>query len=179
MKKKIISVLKNILLVIELIFFVAYVHWDKVLFMWIIALDQYLKAKVMSAMVPGESIPIIKDFFHITYVLNPGAAFGILPNQRIFFLFVGTILLIMAAYFYPKLKKSEKFLKFGSINLIAGAAANFIDRARSGYVTDFVDFRVWPVFNIADVAIVGGMFIMVYAILFKSEQSGKIQDVRR
>lgn len=179
MKKKIISFLKNVLLVIELIFFIAYVHWDKVLFVGIIAADQFLKAKVMSSMVPGESVPIISEFFHITYVLNPGAAFGILPNQRIFFLLVGGVLLASAAYFYPKLKKSEKVMKFGSITLVSGATANLIDRAQSGQVTDFIDFRVWPVFNLADVAIIIGMFFMIYAILFKVEESGKIQTVRR
>lgn len=176
MKKKIISFLKNVLLVIELIFFVAYVHWDKVLFMGIIAFDQFFKAKVVSQMVPGESIPVIENFFHITYVLNPGAAFGIFPNQRIFFLLVGAILLILAAYFYPKLKKTDRFLRLGSITLVGGAAANLIDRARTGQVIDFLDFRVWPVFNIADIAIVFGMFVMIYAILFKVEESKKIQD---
>ena len=179
MKKKNISFLKNILLVVELIFFVAYVHWDKVLFMSIIGLDQFFKAKIMSSMVPGESIPVISDFFHITYVLNPGAAFGILPNQRVFFLLIGAILLGLAAYFYPKLKKTEKILKFGAISLVSGATANLIDRAQSGQVTDFIDFRVWPVFNIADVAIIIGMFVMIYAILFKVEEVGKIQSVRR
>ena len=179
MKKKIISFLKNILLVIELIFFIAYVHWDKVLFVAIIALDQFFKAKVMSSMVPGETIPVVPDFFHVTYVLNPGAAFGILPNQRFFFLLVGAVLLGLAAYFYPKLKKNERVLKFGAVTLVSGATANLIDRAQSGQVTDFIDFRVWPVFNIADVAIVIGMFVMIYAILFKVEETGKIQSVRR
>ena len=179
MKKKIIAFLKNVLLVIELIFFVAFVHWDKVLFVSVVALDQFFKAKVMSSMIPGESIPIISDFFHITYVLNPGAAFGILPNQRIFFLLIGALLLGLAAYFYPKLKKTDRILKFGASALVSGATANLIDRAQSGQVTDFIDFRVWPVFNIADVAIVIGMFVMIYAIIFKVEESGKVQSVRR
>ena len=179
MKKKIISFLKNVLLVIELIFFVAYVHWDNVLFMGIIALDQFVKAKVVAQMVPGESIPIIENFFHITYVLNPGAAFGILPNQRIFFLLTGFGLLILAAYFYPKIKKTDKILKFGSITLVSGATANLIDRAATGQVIDFMDFRIWPVFNIADVAIIFGMCVLIYAILFRFEETKKIQDVQR
>lgn len=173
MKKKIISLLKNILLIIELILFVAYVHWEKILFVGVIAFDQFFKAKIVSQMVPGETIPIIEDFFHITYVLNPGAAFGILANQRIFFLLIGAILLILAAYFYPKLKKSEKFLRFGSIILVSGATANLIDRIKTGQVIDFIDFRVWPVFNIADVAIICGMCLMMYAIIFKVEDSKK------
>ena len=176
MTKKIISFLKNVLLVIELIFFVAYVHWDKVLFMAIIAADQFVKAKVVAQMVPGETVPVIENFFHITYVLNPGAAFGILPNQRIFFLLIGGGLLVLAAYFYPKLKKTEKILKFGSITLVSGATANLIDRARTGQVIDFMDFRVWPVFNIADVAIICGMLIMIYAIIFKAEELKNYQE---
>lgn len=84
--------------------------------------------------------------------------------------------MILAAYFYPRLKKTDKILRFGAINLVGGATANLIDRARTGQVTDFIDFRVWPVFNIADVAIICGMFLMIYAILFKSEQPGKIKS---
>ena len=125
--------------------------------------------------------------------INPGH-FGLFPHHlrfksgrgvrnfaesKNFFLLVGATLLILAAYFYPKLKKTDRILKFGATILVGGATANLIDRAQSGQVTDFIDFRVWPVFNIADVAIVLGMFVMIYAILFKVEESGKIQSVRR
>lgn len=169
--KAVVAFLKKILLIVELTFVVAFVHWDKLLFVGIIALDQFFKAKIIGAMVPGESIPVLQDIFHITYVLNPGAAFGILPNQRIFFLVAGGILLVLAAYFYPKISKKDNFSKFGAISLVSGAAANLIDRVQSGLVVDFLDFRGWPVFNIADVAIVSGMFVMVYVILFKMERT--------
>lgn len=177
--KSVIPFLKKILLVIELIFVVAFVHWDKVLFILIIAVDQFFKAKIIGSMVPGESIPILQDFFHITYVLNPGAAFGILPNQRIFFLVAGGILLILAAYFYPKISKKDNLSKLGAISLVSGATANLIDRVQSGLVVDFLDFRGWPVFNIADIAIVMGMFVMVYVILFKMEGQSEVESVRR
>lgn len=177
--KSVIPFLKKILLVIELIFVVAFVHWDKVLFILIIAVDQFFKAKIIRSMVPGESIPILQDFFHITYVLNPGAAFGILPNQRIFFLVAGGILLILAAYFYPKISKKDNLSKLGAISLVSGATANLIDRVQSGLVVDFLDFRGWPVFNIADIAIVMGMFVMVYVILFKMEGQSEVESVRR
>ena len=175
----VIKFLKKILLVIELFFVVLFVHWDKVLFAAIISIDQFCKGLVVGSMVPGESIPIIQHVFHLTYVLNPGAAFGILPNQRIFFLLAGGALLIGAAYIYPKLKKTDGVLKFGMITLIGGAAANLIDRIQNGLVVDFIDFRVWPVFNIADIAIVVGMFVMIYAILFKMGEVGGIEEVRR
>lgn len=174
----VISFLKKILLVIELAFVIAFVHWDKILFLAIIAVDQICKAKIIAAMVPGESIPILQNFFHLTYVLNPGAAFGILPNQRIFFLLTSGILLLLTLIFYPRLKKTDLLLKFGSICLVSGAVSNLIDRIQSGLVVDFIDFRVWPVFNIADVAIVLGMFVMVYAILFKMESAVPDEKLR-
>ena len=167
--QSIVLYLKKILLVIELFFIILFVHWDKVLFVGIIALDQFIKAKIIGSMIPGESIPVLQDIFHITYVLNPGAAFGILPNQRIFFLVAGGILLVLAAYFYPKISKKDNLSKLGAISLVSGATANLIDRVQSGLVVDFLDVRGWPVFNIADVAIVCGMFVMVYIILFKME----------
>ena len=169
------SFLKKFLLAVELFFVILFVHWDKILFVGIIVLDQFVKAKIISAMVPGESIPVVQNIFHITYVLNPGAAFGILPNQRIFFLVAGGILLIFAAYFYPKLNRKDNFLKFGAVSLVSGATANLIDRVQSGLVVDFLDFKGWPVFNIADVAIVAGMFVMVYVILFKMDGNLKSQ----
>ena len=177
--KSIIAILKKILLVIELIIAVAVIHWEKTLFIGVIALDQFLKAKVTSSMVLGESVPVIENFFHFTYILNPGAAFGILPNQRIFFLVAGGVLLVLAAYFYPKINKKDTLSKFGAIILVSGATANLIDRVQSGLVIDFLDFRGFPVFNIADVAIVLGMFVMVYVILFKmeSQTGGKMETL--
>ena len=177
--KEITTFLKKILLAVELGFVIALVNWDKLLFVGIIALDQFVKAKIISTMEPGESIPVLQNVFHITYVLNPGAAFGILPNQRIFFLVAGGILLILAAYFYPKINRKDTLSKFGAIILVSGATANLIDRVQSGLVIDFLDFRVFPVFNIADIAIVVGMFVMVYVVLFKmeTESGGKIETL--
>ena len=177
--KEVTAFFKKILLAVELFFVIVWVHWDKLLFVGIIVFDQFIKAKIISSMVPGETIPILQNIFHITYVLNPGAAFGILPNQRIFFLVAGGVLLVLAAYFYPKINKKDNLSKFGAITLVSGATANLIDRVQSGLVVDFLDLRGWPVFNIADVAIVAGMFVMVYVILFKmeSQTGGKMETL--
>ena len=167
--KSMILFLKKILLVIELIIAVAVINWEKTLFIGIIAVDQFFKMKIAGSMVVGESIPIIKNFFHFTYVLNPGAAFGILPNQRVFFLFIGVALLLATIYFYPRIKKDSRLLKFGVLSLVSGSASNLIDRFQTGCVIDFLDFRIWPIFNIADVAIVFGMLIVIYFVSFKME----------
>ena len=176
--KSIISILKSILLVIELVLAIAFVHWDKLLFVGIVAVDQFVKGIVAASMVPGESIPIIKHVFHLTYVLNPGAAFGILPHQRELFLLAGAAILIGAAVFYSKIQKSEGVLRFGLISLLSGAAANLIDRFQNGLVVDFLDFRIWPVFNIADIAIVVGVGFMIYSILFNFGESGIKKPIR-
>ena len=177
--KSIFAILKKILLVIELILAVTVIHWEKTLFICIIAFDQILKAHITSTMTLGESIPVIENFFHFTYVLNPGAAFGILPNQRVFFLLTGGLLLLATIYFYPRIKRNDRLLKFGVINLVSGSTANLIDRFQTGYVIDFIDLRFWPIFNIADIAIVLGMFIVVYFVAFQMDEDGKTKGARK
>lgn len=176
--KSILSILKQILLGVELLIVVALVHWEKFLFAGIIALDQLTKSRVVATMRLGESIPVVQDFFHFTYVMNPGAAFGILPNQRVFFLIMGGALLILFAIFYPRISKTDRLLKFGVLCLVSGSTANLIDRVQLGAVVDFFDFRVWPIFNVADIAVVAGMFVMVYVILF-TEEPRRVEEVRR
>lgn len=172
--------LKKFLSIVELIFAIAYVHWDKVLFLGVVALDQFTKALVMKSMVPGESIPILQDIFHLTYVLNPGAAFGILSNQRAFLLATGAVLIVATAYFYPLLKKSDGCLQLGATMILSGAVANLIDRVQTGFVVDFFDFRIWPVFNVADIAIVLGMGFMIYSILFRLDEGlNNVDEARR
>lgn len=165
--KPVVDFLKKILPVIEIIYATAFIHRDKLLFPGVIALDQFSKGLVVKSMVPGESIPIIQNIFHLTYVLNPGAAFGIFSNQRMFLLITGAVLIAATAYFYPLLKKSDAFLQIGAMAILSGAVANLIDRLQTGYVVDMFDFRIWPVFNVADIAIVCGMGLMIYAILFR------------
>ena len=172
--------MKKFFATVELVFAILYIHWDKVFFLGVVAFDQFTKAVVMRSMVPGESIPIIQNIFHLTYVLNPGAAFGILSNQRMFLLVTGAALILATAYFYPLLKKSDGFLRLGATAILSGAVANLIDRVQTGCVVDFFDFRIWPVFNVADIAIVLGMGLMIYAILFRLDgNSGKVEEARR
>ncbi|MBQ9478190.1 MAG: signal peptidase II [Selenomonadaceae bacterium] len=146
------------------------------LFVGIVAADQFVKAIITASMVPGESIPVLKHVFHLTYVLNPGAAFGILPNQRVFFMIAGVLVLVPAMVIYSRIKRSDTMMRFGMISMISGAAANLIDRFQNGLVVDFLDFRIWPVFNIADIAIVLGTCFMVYSLMFKFSETTSAQE---
>lgn len=134
----------------------------------IIAVDQYSKYYIQTHMLQGASIPVIQDIFHITYVLNPGAAFGMLEHQTAFFIVVALILLAGAIYFYPRIPAKNFMLRCGIGLQAGGAIGNVIDRIRTGYVVDFFDFRIWPVFNIADVAIVTGVCFIIFHILYLS-----------
>lgn len=134
-----------------------------------IVLDQIVKYYINLNMTVGQSIPIINDILHITYVLNPGAAFGILEHKRVFFILIVFVMLVISYYVYKKISKMNLFLKIGMALLIGGAIGNLIDRVKTGYVIDFIDFRIWPVFNIADIAIVIGVGIIIYFMLFLAE----------
>ena len=139
----------------------------------IILLDQLVKLYIQSTMLPGMSFPIIQDVFHITFVLNPGAAFGILANQQFFFIGIGIAILLAAVYYYSMLKKQDIWIRYGAALLLGGAVGNLIDRIRYGVGIDFFDFRIWPVFNVADIAIVVGVGCIIYALLFRGERDGE------
>ena len=144
---------------------------DMLMFLAVILFDQLIKIVVKLSMVPGESIPVVRDVFHLTFVLNPGAAFGIMENQRLFFVLAGTIVIAAAFCMYPTIRKMDRWMHYGVMALLGGAVGNLIDRIESGLVVDYLDFRFWPVFNLADIAIVIGVGSMLYSILFLGEGS--------
>ena len=139
-------------------------------FFVILLMDQLVKYYVELTMLPGESIPVAPPFFHITFVLNPGAAFGIFRDQQ--WLFLVTALVFSAAFitFYERLRRSGSLIHYGSVALAAGAVSNLIDRIRLGHVVDFFDFRIWPVFNIADIAIVIGTAAVLWALFAQKRE---------
>lgn len=116
------------------------------------------------------SIQVWPGIFHITYIQNAGAAFGILAEQRWIFIAVSVLLLAAAAFFYPQLRRESAWIRYGAALLVGGAIGNLIDRIWLGQVIDFLDFRVWPVFNIADIGIVVGVGCIMYAMLWKDRK---------
>lgn len=131
---------------------------------WLI-LDQASKYYVQTHMALGQSIVVLPGLFHWTYILNHGAAFGILRDQRIFFLAIVVILLVCLAYKYKEIAKGPSYLKLGTGLLLAGALGNAIDRFVQDGVVDFFDFLIWPIFNVADIGIVIGIFLVAYYMI--------------
>ncbi len=130
-------------------------------------LDQLTKIYIDSTFRLYESIPVIENFFNITYVRNPGAAFGILADSAIripFFIGVSIIASIGILWYQRKVERADHWQHFALGLIFSGAVGNLIDRVRRGEVIDFLDVHWyqyhWPAFNIADSAICVGVGIM-------------------
>ncbi|MFC1624135.1 signal peptidase II [Candidatus Omnitrophota bacterium] len=136
----------------------------------ILAIDQYSKFLVQLKLSLGESIPIIKNILHITFVGNAGAAFGLFKNSTWVFIVTSVVAIIFISILLSSLIKKGEFLSqplFSSclILIVAGAFGNLIDRLRFGYVVDFIDLRIWPVFNIADTSITIGAILLIFTFM--------------
>lgn len=138
-----------------------------ILSIFIAGLDLATKYRVQKTMDPFDSIPIIKNVFHITYVQNTGAAFSILSGRIFLFILASIIIISAITFILIKYPIKQKTFGIALAMVLGGATGNFIDRMRYGYVIDFLDFRIWPVFNVADCAIVIGTVILGYFLLFR------------
>lgn len=139
--------------------------WLFVLPLAVVILDQFSKYIVVENMSLGESIPIIEEVFHLTYILNPGAAFGMFAHNRLFFIAIAVIVIGIIIWARREILASPWEVKAGCGLFLGGAIGNLIDRARQGLVIDFFDFRIWPVFNIADIAICIGVGLIIWNLL--------------
>lgn len=138
-------------------------------FLILLIADQAVKHLIRTTMVEGQSIPVIANIFHITYIENPGAAFGILANQRILFLVLTALIVGIMIYLYFSLQNKKSLTAISLGIVVSGAIGNFIDRFLQGTVTDFLDFRIWPIFNIADICICIGLVFICYFVIIKGE----------
>ena len=134
----------------------------------LIGLDWLTKYWIQTSMALNDTIPVIDGIFHITYIHNYGAAFSILQGKQSFLLIVTGIAMtaILAYMVIGQIKKKAAPMELSSLALIlAGGIGNIIDRVRFGYVVDFFDFRIWPIFNVADIAVCCGCGLLVFYVL--------------
>jgi signal peptidase II len=123
--------------------------------------DQFTKYLVVASFSPGESRPLIPPIADLTYVQNTGAAFGLFKGQQV--LFIGFSLLVIAwiARAFLRGQSLSTATCRGYALILGGAVGNLIDRLRVGYVVDFINFHVWPVFNVGDSAITIGVTLLI------------------
>ncbi|MFA4967343.1 MAG: signal peptidase II [Candidatus Margulisiibacteriota bacterium] len=131
-------------------------------------LDQLIKRMVAVTMAPNQTIPLIKNVLHLTYVQNQGAAFGMFWGLRALLVLVGIIIIAFIIYFYHRAERSL-WMSLALGCLVGGSLGNLVDRIFRHYVVDFIDFRFWPVFNLADIMINTGVFLVIILLLFNKE----------
>jgi signal peptidase II len=149
---------------------------------FVIVVDQVTKNCIDRSFRLDEMLPIIPNFLDIHYILNTGAAFGImsrLPNgMKIPFLIVVSILAMLLIFYLLMKAKQERKLYIVSLSLVfAGAIGNLIDRIMLGGVRDFISMHIyrlhWPVFNVADSAITIGIVFLAYELLIAEPRREK------
>jgi signal peptidase II len=131
-------------------------------------LDQITKILAADRLMDGPFV-IIKGVFELRYLENRGAAFGMLQNQRVFFLVLTVVFLAVITYIYLKIPADRKYLPLRILAIVvtAGAIGNFIDRLTLVYVRDFLYFSLidFPIFNVADIYVTVSAFVFFVLVL--------------
>jgi len=138
---------------------------------WLLALgvflvDRLTKTLVTSALAVGGTIPVIPGVLHITFILNPGGAFGLLPQGTIFFTLVTIIVFTSVIWYYVSQRPHHWAVVTALGMVLGGTAGNLFDRLTVGQVIDWIDFRVFPVFNVADAGLVTGLGLIALMIIW-------------
>lgn len=114
----------------------------------------------------GNSISVLDGIFHLTLVYNTGIAFGFFKDHPSLLLTLITLSLVLLIFWGMKIRQSSRLARAGLGLILGGAVGNWIDRIRVGAVIDFLDFRIWPVFNFADTAISVGVGLYLLLLFF-------------
>lgn len=130
----------------------------------IVGADQLLKAWVEGSLAVGESWPLLGDILRLTRVHNTGAAFGLFPKGATAFLLLSSLASV-AVLGFLLFRRPKGSLALGSSLVLGGALGNLVDRVRLGYIVDFLEFPGFPVFNVADAALVLGAFFLLLGLV--------------
>ena len=146
----------------------------------LVLLDQLTKMAAQTMLRTGPR-PLIPNVFELQYLENRGSAVGLLQGQRIFFILMAALMLLLIPYVHYKLPLTKRFwyLRVITVLFLAGAIGNAVDRIIHGYVIDFFYFSLidFPIFNVADIYVTVSTFLFVVLILFyyKEEDFDQIQ----
>ena len=137
----------------------------------IVVLDQWTKTLVREALPVGESIAplnFLGDFFRILHWKNTGAAFGIFQDANLILMVLSSLIVAVLTWYYFTMKENKPLIRVGLAMAMGGALGNLIDRVTQGFVTDFLSFGRFPIFNVGDSAVTVGVGLMVLALLLES-----------
>ncbi len=148
---------------------------DAILILLLIFLDQFTKHLAVVNLQDKSAYKIIDGVLELNFLKNSGAAFGLLQNQKAFFILVATMILIIIAYVLFRMPDGRKYdiMHILLVLIASGAAGNMIDRVRQDYVIDFIYFVIinFPIFNVADIYVTVATFVFVILFLFYYQEN--------
>lgn len=158
-----------------------HLYWiDGIAALVMLGADQWTKWLIRQSMQPGESVPFLPHVAQLTYVQNTGIAFGAFAG-KVNFITILTALLLAALVVFMAVKQPRSHMIWIAVSaIVAGGIGNLIDRVWLGYVVDLIDlqFMNFPVFNVADMWVVGGaVLLVVYILFFEEKQRGKEKNL--
>jgi len=141
--------------------------WLYIVGLLVFVVDQLSKFFVPKILSSQASLPVIPEIFHITLVHNTGIAFGLFKGNSpwLFLIIALSVIILLILSFSMRLSSRLMQVAYGMV--LGGAVSNFFDRILRGSIVDYLDFRVWPVFNIADLCISVGVGLFFIAIWFR------------
>ena len=141
--------------------------------LFVVLADQTSKLYLLARLNDYQSIPVIPNIFHLTLVRNTGIAFGLFHGGSPVLLAAILLGIFILAYLSFKMRRESVLFRLSFGFILGGAIGNLIDRLVRGAVVDFLDFRIWPVFNVADSFITIGVGLLMINILFcRSRETG-------
>jgi len=123
-------------------------------------------------------IEALTPIFRITHVSNTGAAFGLFPSSGNLFMIVGIVVSVFIIIYNTRLPTNHYLYRVALGLQLGGALGNLFNRLRIGHVTDFLDFGPWPIFNVADMCVVAGVFLLAFLML-RDERRIQAEDNRQ
>jgi len=150
--------------------------WELGVFAATVVLDQLSKSLVSWRMELGTSMDVLGRFFRLTYIHNPNAAFGIALFGGVFHLIFSIVALVLVLFVLYRTPLGQRGSRTALSMILGGAIGNLVDRLRMGEVVDFFDFGIgryrWPVFNVADIAVTVGVFLLLFSYIRDSAVHG-------
>lgn len=129
----------------------------------ILVLDRLTKLWALERLRPRLEIPVL-PFFHLTYVENTGIAFGMFRGGNAPLIVLTAVLIVGLLWWRRRIPEDQRLARWAVTMVVAGAAGNLYDRIAYGFVVDFMDFLVWPVFNVADSCITVGALLLAFGL---------------
>jgi signal peptidase II len=139
---------------------------------FVVFFDQFTKMLIKKFMSEGDHIDVFGEILRLTYVKNPGMAFGIQIGGKLFYTIFASIACIIILVYLFRLRPENFWARFALASILGGAIGNLIDRFVYSEVVDFIDIKIirWPVFNFADIAVFVGMVILIAIVIFEKSK---------